>query len=107
LRRNEKDKIIVKKRYSAFCKTSLNEFLNNIKIDTLILAGINSHACIRTTAIDAYQNDYEVIIVKDCVNSWDEKHHEVTLDYLKESFGIPIISNIQIKQEILEGSRLS
>ncbi len=94
------DKIIVKKRYSAFFKTSLNEILNKLKIDTLILAGINTHACIRTAAIDAYQNDYEVIIAKDCINSWDKKHHKITLEYLKGSMGIRVLSNNQIKREI-------
>lgn len=94
------DKIIVKKRYSAFFKTSLNNFLKKMKIDTLILAGINTHACIRTAAIDAYQNDYGVIIAKECVNSWDKKHHEITLDYLKGAMGMPILSNNQIKRKI-------
>ena len=94
------DKIIVKKRYSAFFKTSLNEILKKMKIDTLIMAGINTHACIRTAAIDAYQNDYEVIIAKDCVNSWDKKHHEITLAYLKGAMGMPMLSNNQIKRKI-------
>jgi len=96
---NKDDKIIVKKRYSAFFKTSLNEILRKLKIDTLILAGINTHACIRTAAIDAYQNDYEVIIAKECVNSWDKKHHEITLEYLKGSMGMLILSNNQIKRK--------
>ncbi|MEK6969827.1 MAG: isochorismatase family cysteine hydrolase [Nanoarchaeota archaeon] len=100
LNRNKNDKIIIKKRYSAFFKTSLNTYLRNRKIDTLILLGINTHACVRTTAIDAYQNDYEIIIAKDCVNSWDKDHHKITLEYLKGAMGIEIFSNNQIKRKI-------
>ncbi len=99
LEQNKNDKVIVKKRYSAFFKTSLKDFLKKMKLDTLVLAGINTHACIRTAAIDAYQNDYEVIIAKDCVNSWDKKHHEITLKYLKFSMGIRVLSNNQIKRK--------
>ncbi len=97
---DKNDKIIVKKRYSAFFKTPLNTFLKNRKIDTLILTGINTHACIRTTATDAYQNDYEVIIANECVNSWDKNHHNITLEYLKGSMGIEVLSNNQIKRKI-------
>jgi nicotinamidase-related amidase len=33
------------------------------------LAGINTHACIRTAAIDAFQRDYDVILAGDCIAS--------------------------------------
>ncbi|MGD0164672.1 MAG: isochorismatase family cysteine hydrolase [Candidatus Sulfotelmatobacter sp.] len=45
------DTIMVKKRYSAFYGTTLDEILVRLAPDALILAGINTHACIRTTAI--------------------------------------------------------
>ncbi len=77
------DPVIVKKRYSAFFRTRLEELLAELRPDTLILAGINTHACIRMTAIDAYQRDWPVIIASDCVGSYDEEHHSVTLRYLQ------------------------
>jgi nicotinamidase-related amidase len=49
------DPVIVKKRFSAFFGTSLEEMLARLRPDTLILAGINTHACIRTTAIDDHR----------------------------------------------------
>jgi isochorismate hydrolase len=33
-------------------------------------------------AIDAYQRDYDVVVVSDCVSSNDRNHHQVTLDYV-------------------------
>jgi nicotinamidase-related amidase len=71
LDRHASDKVIVKKRYSAFFGTDLDETLAAMRTETLVLAGINTHACIRTTAIDAYQRDYEVIVAADCVASYD------------------------------------
>ncbi len=63
------DTVIVKKRYSPFYGTALDQVLADLKPDGLILAGINTHACIRMAAIDAYQRDWEVILAADCVNS--------------------------------------
>src|SRR6185437_9227767 len=57
------DPIVVKKRYSAFFGTTLEEVLAAFHPNTLILAGINTHACIRTH---------------------DEEHHAITLRYLQE-----------------------
>src|SRR5215471_8254039 len=51
------DRVIVKKRYSAFFGTGLDEMLATMRPTTLVLAGINTHACVRMTAIDAYQRD--------------------------------------------------
>jgi len=57
LTRRPDDVEIVKRRYSAFFGTSLDNLVVDRAIDTVVLAGINTHACARTTAIDAYQRD--------------------------------------------------
>jgi nicotinamidase-related amidase len=82
LERHALEKVLVKKRYSAFFGTDLDETLAAIRPQFLVLAGINTHACVRTTAIDAYQRDYEVIVASDGVASYDAEHHEVTKRYL-------------------------
>ena len=41
-----------------------------------------THACVRMTAIDAYQRDYDVIVAAECVASSDPEHHDITLRYL-------------------------
>src|SRR5262245_21637630 len=74
LERRASDHVLVKKRYSAFFGTGLDETLAAIRPVTLVLAGINTHACVRTTAIDAYQRDYEVLVASDCVASYDAEH---------------------------------
>ena len=80
--RDDSDIEVVKKRYSMFYGTGLDSLLPDLGVDSLILAGVNSHACIRTAAIDAYQRDLPVTIVRECVASKDLKHHEITMDYL-------------------------
>jgi len=75
LERLPHDAVLVKKRYSAFFGTDLDSLLSTIP-------GVNTHACVRMTAIDAYQRDYDVIVAAECVASSDHEHHEVTLRYL-------------------------
>jgi nicotinamidase-related amidase len=76
------DVVLVKKRYSAFFGTGLGARLAKIRPDVLVIAGVNTHACVRMTAIDAYQRDYDVIVAGECVASSDIEHHDVTLRYL-------------------------
>lgn len=82
LKRDPEDQEVVKKRYSAFFGTELDALLSGLGANELIMAGVNTHACVRTAAIDAYQRDLEVTIPVECVASNDPDHHDVTLEYL-------------------------
>jgi maleamate amidohydrolase len=98
------DPIVVKKRYSAFFGTGLDQLLARLAPDTLILAGINTHACIRTTAIDAYQRDWPVILALDCIDSYDREHHEVSLRYMRNKIAA-VRTNLEIRTQMeLEGA---
>ncbi len=57
---NDSDIEIIKKRFSMFYGTKLESLIEELNVNQLILAGVNTHACIRTAAIDAYQRDFEV-----------------------------------------------
>jgi nicotinamidase-related amidase len=89
------DTVVIKKRYSAFYGTTLDQDLADLRPDGLILAGINTHACIRMTAIDAYQRDWEVILAADCVDSHDREHHDISLRYMRDK-----IASVRSNEEI-------
>jgi nicotinamidase-related amidase len=90
------DMVIIKKRYSGFYGTTLDETLARLAPDAIILAGINTHACIRTTAVDAYQRDWPVILARECIDSYDREHHEISLRYMKDKIGL-LMSNLEIR----------
>ncbi len=48
-----------------------------------------------TTAIDAYQRDWNVILALDCIDSYDQEHHEVSLRYMKDKLAT-VMSNADI-----------
>jgi nicotinamidase-related amidase/predicted enzyme related to lactoylglutathione lyase len=87
--------VVVKKRYSAFFRTALDGLLANLAPERLVIAGINTHACVRATAVDAYQRDFEVVIARDSVASHDRAHHEVSLRYMDGKIG-EALSNREI-----------
>jgi nicotinamidase-related amidase len=77
-----RDHVVVKKRYSGFFGTGLDDYLRRERVGRLLVVGVNTHACVRMTAIDAYQHDYDIVIVKECVGSYDQEHHNVSLRYM-------------------------
>jgi nicotinamidase-related amidase len=72
----------VKKRYSVFFGTDLDETLKRLRPALAVVAGINTHACVRTTVIDSYQRDDAVVLATECIASYDKAHHEITKRYL-------------------------
>ena len=93
--RRPDEPVIYKTRWSAFHGTGLDRFLKVRGYDTLVLAGFLTHACIRVTALDAYQRDYDVIIARDCVDTYDAAHERVTLSYLSR-YVARVLSNAEI-----------
>lgn len=76
------DPMIVKKRYSPFFGTNLDAVLAKAGVQSLVIAGINTHACVRMAAIDAYQRDMRVIIASEAIDSYDEEHARISLEYM-------------------------
>lgn len=56
-----------KEAYSGFDNTNLDEQLKTRNIKKLIVSGVATDYCVGNTALDAAQNDYEVIVVQDAV----------------------------------------
>jgi nicotinamidase-related amidase len=68
----EGDVIIRKKRSSAFFGTPLLSYLHHMNVDTLLITGCTTGSCVRTTVLDASQNNFYPVIVEECVfdRSW-------------------------------------
>lgn len=99
LDRRPADRDVVKKRYSAFFGTPLDALLEELGARTVILAGLNTHACVRMAAIDAYQRDFEVIVARECVGSYDREHEAVTLRYLDGKIA-SVLDNAQVRRRL-------
>jgi ureidoacrylate peracid hydrolase len=61
------DWVVEKHRYSAFINTDLDTVLRAQGVDTIIVTGVNSDQCVDATAKHAFQLDYYVLVVNDCI----------------------------------------
>ena len=61
------DLVSPKSRYSAFIRTELDSTLRARGLTTVIVVGVVTNQCVESTARDAYQYDYDVLLVADCV----------------------------------------
>ncbi len=82
LQAEAQDVRITKHRYSVFFNTELEKHIRAQSINTLIMCGINTHACVRASVVDAFMRDYRVFIPVECVASYDQEQHESSLKYM-------------------------
>lgn len=73
----EKDDYIVqKRRHSSFTFTDLDLYLREEKVDTVVVTGVWTNVCVRSTASEALYHAYNVIAVSDACASKDEEMHQ-------------------------------
>lgn len=70
------DYIVQKRRHSAFTFTDFDLFLREEKIDTVVLTGVWTNVCVRSTASDALYHGYNVIALSDGTASQTDEMHE-------------------------------
>ncbi len=80
LRRGPEDIWLPKPRFSAFFGTDLAGRLKKNRITVCAVAGIATHICVLTSALDALCNDFKAILVEDCTAAYPEFIHANTLD---------------------------
>lgn len=76
--------LIHKSGFSPFVDPQLQSLLTKLGCDSVWLAGVQLHACIRMTALDAYQRGLTVLIADDAVGSDDPIHAAISKRYLSE-----------------------
>ncbi|MBO8181908.1 MAG: cysteine hydrolase [Archaeoglobus sp.] len=96
------DIVIEKRRFSAFFRTDLDITLRELGIDTVALAGINTHVCVLATAFDAVSSDFRVILLDDCCASHKEEIHEFITKKFRGMPAFKILSSEEFLSEIKE-----
>lgn len=90
---NEKDFIVQKKTPDSFYETDLHPLLQELEINHLVLAGIQTEICVDTTCRNAYSLGYEITLAEDAHSTWDSNeltakqiihHHNQVLRWFAE-----------------------
>ncbi len=89
LQREESDLIAVKSGASAFFpgKCNLKEQLDARCIDTVLIVGAVTNICCESTARDAVELEYKVIMISDALSGQAHGLHEATLATFYRIFG--------------------
>jgi ureidoacrylate peracid hydrolase len=82
------DHIVIKRRDSAFHDTEIGVWLRSIRVDTLIICGIDTSICVETSLRDAFNIGYDIVLVSDATASSNTKHYESTLENVRDYYGI-------------------
>ncbi|CAM3722325.1 cysteine hydrolase family protein [Alkalicoccus chagannorensis] len=76
-----------KSRYSAFAGTPLAQKLRERGITSIHLAGVCTDICILHTAVDAYNQGFDMTIHADAVESFDPEGHAWALRHFENTLG--------------------
>ncbi len=80
------DYVIQKEHASAFAGTPLVGHLVGRRVDTLLITGCSTSACVRATATDAKSHQFRPIIIHEAVQDRSEIAHEWTLFDIQARF---------------------
>ncbi|MSQ18223.1 MAG: cysteine hydrolase [Betaproteobacteria bacterium] len=87
------EEIVIKHRYSGFHGTNLDLVLRSRGIQTVILTGVATNACVESTARDTYMHDYYLVFVGDGCATTSQAAHDATLANIDQFFGEVATSN--------------
>lgn len=80
-------KIIEKRVYTAY-NDELKLYINTNNIKTIYLCGIDTDACVLKTALDLFENNFDVKVIEDCSMSHSGiEYHISAINMLRKLIG--------------------
>jgi len=89
-----------KKRLDCFYGTDLRQLLDTLGIKNVVLMGINTNTCVLNTSFTAFNFDYRVVVLSDCVASmYGDDLHALGLQNVARCLGW-VVTNEQLFEKI-------
>ena len=80
--------IVSKTHFSAFARTGLADQLHALGVDTLVLAGLTTECCVQSSAWDAFERDFHIVLAEDACAAYEDELHRNSLRALALSAAI-------------------
>jgi ureidoacrylate peracid hydrolase len=87
LKQSPSDIIVPKRRYSGFFQTDLDLYLRERKVETVIVTGVVTNICVRSTIHDAFFLGYDVLVPVECVAATNPTAQESSLYDIETHYG--------------------
>lgn len=82
-----------KTAFSVFASDEFKKFIKEKNITDLYICGLDTHACIYATTLEAYAKGYNVHVIEDlCAASHGKKYHDQAIEMLKKNLGPNVIT---------------
>jgi ureidoacrylate peracid hydrolase len=78
---------VTKRRYSAFFNTDLDVTLKDMQVQALVVMGVVTNICVRSTVHDAFFHGYTVVVPEDCVAATGPREQASSLYDIATHFG--------------------
>ncbi len=78
---------VEKQRYDAFVGTELDRYLRAESVSTVLISGFTTNVCVESTVRSAHERGYNVLLIEDCCNAFNEESHQAAIDTVESFFG--------------------
>lgn len=95
-RRNEY--VFDKNSSSAFNSTAIDQILRNMGVEDIVITGVATDMCVETTARDAADRGYNIVIVEDGTATFEPISHVASLYNFAKTYGMVQSSNEVIQR---------
>ncbi len=102
LKREPAELRVPKRRYSGFYGTDLDLRLRELGIQHVIVTGLVTNICVRSTVHDAFFHGYDVVVPEECVAGTSEREQASSLYDIDTHYGT--VMALKDVLAILEGS---
>ena len=75
----EGETVIEKQWASGFFGTDLAQRIADARADSIVIGGLTTSGCVRATAVDGLQHDYQVVVPRQAVGDRNAEAHEANL----------------------------
>lgn len=99
------DVLLPKKHPSAFFGTPLVSHLVDLGVDTLFVTGCSTSGCVRSSVVDAFSYNFNVIVPEECVFDRSPTSHAVNLWDMNAKYAdvIPVADAVMLINAIAAG----
>src|SRR5262245_39422512 len=79
--------VVNKTTYGTFSSTGLDHALRSLGVSSLVVGGVVTNVCVETTARDAADRGYEVVLLDDGCAAYSPEIHDATMLSFQGPFG--------------------
>lgn len=96
------DLVVLKRRFSGFFGTDLDLTLRDMHVEQVIVMGVVTNICVRSTVHDAFFHGYRVVVPEDTVAATGEREQASSLYDIGTHFGT-VSGSADVVAALIEG----